>query len=138
MRSKSLPALPRTRDLGRGYSFRLLSAWELLEARREGETLPGDEEALRMNACLLARALLKGGRPAYPGGGAVLKALTAGQIHRLARLWGDFDRENDPKPWDEKAVDEAKKAWSTRLTSAFNGVCSALSALSPRRRGPGT
>ena len=46
-------------SLENGFDLRLLSALEILQARREGETLSGDggERALCSNACLLARAL---------------------------------------------------------------------------------
>jgi hypothetical protein len=120
--------LPTERDLGNGYTLRLLSAWEELECRREGEELAQEDRdrALCANACLLAHALYRGDRPAFESGQEVLEGLTAGQIGDLARRWGEFDRECDPAPWDEKAVDEAKKDWSTRLASAFSGVCSRL------------
>ena len=140
MRAVSLLALPREKSLGRGYSLRLLSAQEALTCRREGQELAGEEQdtALPMNACLVAHALLKKGKPAFPDGKAVLEAMTAGQIAHLAGLWSDFDHEADPKPWDEEAVANAKKGWSTRLTSAFSGVCSALSALFPPKTGSRT
>ena len=105
---------PREKDLGRGWSLRLLPAWEAMEARAEGEELAGEgrEGALCANACLLARA--------------------------LAPRWGEFDRENNPSALDgEEAVDGAKKAWSARLMSAFSGVCSRLLGRCPPRRGPG-
>ena len=44
MREVSLLSLPRARSLGRGYTLRLLSAWEALQCRREGEELAGDEK----------------------------------------------------------------------------------------------
>lgn len=127
--------LPRRRALKNGWELRLLSAWEEMEARREGAVLArdGKDAALCANAALLSRALLRKGKSAFENGEAVLKALTAGQIAHLARQWGDFDRECDPAPWDEKAVDEAKKGWSTRLMSAFAGACSRLLALFRRR-----
>lgn len=118
-------SLPREKELGRGLSLRLLSAREELECRREGKVLAGEEgdEALCANACLLAHALLKNGAPALSSGREALEKLTAGQIALLAQTWGEFDRECDPAPWDEKAVAETKKGWSARLMSAFNGVC---------------
>ena len=138
MRGLSLLSLPRERSLGGGYALRLLPAREALQCRAEGEALAAGEKdkALSANACLIAHALLKKDKPVFQNGQEVLDTLTAGQIAHLAALWGDFDRECDPKPWDEKAVEEAKKGWSTRLTSAFSGVCSALSALFPPRSGP--
>ena len=125
MSGAEVTAPTRIQPLGAGYSFRLLSAWEAMECRREGKAHAAGEEdeALWMNACLLARALQKGGKAAYPDGEAVIRALTAGQIACLAGRWAAFDRENDAKPWDEKAVEETKKGWGTRLMSAFSGVC---------------
>lgn len=131
--------LPRERELGRGLSLRLLSAWEELECRREGEELAGEERdrALCANACLVARTLRRNGEAAFESGREVLERLTAGQIGLLAEKWGEFDRECDPAPWDEGAVTEAKKGWSTRLMNAFSGVCSRLLGPFPRRGGPG-
>ena len=79
--------------------------------------------------------LWKDGYPLYQNGAEVLEKLTAGQIAYFAGLWAEFDRECDPAPWDGEAVDRAKKAWSTRVMSAFNGACSVCSALCPPRRG---
>ena len=52
-----------------GRELRLLSALEVLEARREAEGLArGEAEAaLCANACLLARALERGGQPVRSG-----------------------------------------------------------------------
>ena len=57
-----------------GRELRLLSALEVLEARREAEGLArGEAEAaLCANACLLARALERGGQPVFADGGAAL------------------------------------------------------------------
>ena len=132
-------ALPRWKVLGKGFSLRLLPAWEELECRRAGEELAGEERdvALCTNACLVAHALLRDGKSAFESGKEVLEGMTAGQIAHLAETWGEFDRECDPGPWDERAVDEAKKGWSTRLMSAFSGVCSRLLEFFLPRRGRG-
>ena len=129
---------PRVKDLGGGWSLRLLSAREELEARAEGEALASDERdrALCANACLLSRALLKRGKSCFDSGRAVLEALTAGQIADMARRWGEFDRACNPSALEKETVDEAKKAWSARLMSAFSGACSAHSARFPRKSGP--
>ncbi len=131
--------LPRFRAMENGYALRLLPAWEELEARREGEDLAAEERdgALCANACLLAHALLKDGEPAFSDGREVLETLSAGQIDHLARRWGEFDRECDPAPWDGEAVAQAKKAWSTRLMSAFSGVCSNILGRCPPKSGRG-
>ena len=131
--------LPRERGLGEGWSLRLLTAREEMECRREGLELAAEEgegqEALCANACLVARVLRRRGKAVFGSGREALERLTAGQISRLAAEWGEFDRECDPGPWEEKAVDEAKKGWSARLMSAFSGVCSKVLALFRRRSG---
>ncbi len=77
-----------------GRELRLLSALEVLEARREAEGLArGEAEAaLCANACLLARALERGGQPVFADGGAALAGLSAREIGALAGRWAAFDR----------------------------------------------
>lgn len=70
--------------------LRDLSAWEVITLRRRSlrrAAGPG-EAALWANALLVARALERGGRPVYPTGRAVLKAMTVEEITRLADRWG--------------------------------------------------
>lgn len=57
--------------------LRELSAWELLQARQEASTLAQEETAfgLCLNACVLARALVRCGRPVYVSAEAALKRL---------------------------------------------------------------
>ena len=127
-------------EAGEGRTLRLLSALEVLEARREAADLAREdrERALCANACLLARALEKRGRPVYHSGEAVLAAMTAEEIGALAKRWSDFRRAENPSAEDgEERVDALKKAWSTRLMSAFSGACSGLLGRFPPRRGPG-
>lgn len=124
-----------------GLELRLLSAWEVLEARREaGELAQGERErSLCSNACLLARALERNGSPAFRSGAEVLQSVTARQIAALAKLWAEFDREADPSPGDgEERCQALKKAWSTRRVSACAGVCSKLLGRFRQRRGSGT
>ena len=127
-----------------GRELRLLSALEVLQARpvsviREAEELAQSEgeRALCANACLLARALENHGRPVFDSGKAVLAAMGIREIGALAAKWAAFDREENPSPEDgrERAL-ALKKAWSTRLMSAFAGACSGRSEPSPQRRGP--
>ena len=125
--------------LGDGRELRLLSALEVLQARREAAELAGsgEERALCANACLLARALEKDGRPEFDSGEAALRGLSAREIGDLAGRWAAFDRGENPAPEDgEEAVLSLKKAWSTRLRSAFAGACSGRSGPSPQRSGP--
>jgi hypothetical protein len=86
-----LSALP----LADGRRLRLLTAREVLEARRESLELEGDR-ALCSNACLLARALVREGEPVYPHGRDVLEDLSPEEIEKLAGLWADFDRRENP------------------------------------------
>ena len=118
--------------------LRLLSAWEVLDARREGDGLARDgrERALCRNACLIARALERKGRPVFENGQAALNALRVEDIARLADAWAAFNREWNPSALDgEQEVQRRKKAWSTRIMSAFSGACSGCSALCPPRSG---
>lgn len=122
-----------------GTQLRLLSALEVLEARREGEELAQSEgeRALCTNACLLARALEEEGKPLFPSGRAVLEHLSAREVSQLARLWDELDRAENPSPEDgEEEARVLKKAWSIRLMSAFAGVCSRHLGPFPRRSGP--
>ena len=119
-------------------TLRLLTAFEVLEARREAEGLAREdrERALCSNACLLARALVRFGRPVYKSGEDVLKTLTTGEIERLTKQWAEKNRAENPSPEDgEERVEARKKAWSTRLMSAFNGACLELLGRCPPRNG---
>ena len=121
-----------------GGELRLLSAREVLEARREGDFLAADgrERALCRNACLIARALERNGEAVFDGGHAVLDALRVEDIARLADRWAQFNRECNPSAMDaEQEIRRRKKAWSTRVMSAFSGACSACLALCRRRTG---
>ena len=129
---------PERTDAGGGRTLRLLSAREVLEARREGDALARDgrERALCRNACLVARALERKGKPVFESGQAALDALRVEDIARLADAWSEFNRGCNPSPLDgTREIERRKKAWSTRLMSAFSGACSGCSALCPRRNG---
>ena len=84
--------------LDNGMDLRLLSALEVLQARREaGELACEDRErALCSNACLLARALESGEKPVFDSGRAVLAGLTVSEIAALAGRWREFDRKENP------------------------------------------
>lgn len=119
-----------------GWTLRLLSAAEVLEARREAGELAADgkERAVCSNACLLARALERGGKAVFDSGKAALAALRVEEIEALAGAWAVFNQTENPSPEDgEERVNALKKAWSTRLMSALNGACSKLLAFCPGR-----
>lgn len=87
-------------DLGDGLQLRLLSALEVLQARREAAELAREdrERALCSNACLLARALERGedGTAVFSDGRAVLAGLTVEEIGALAARWSEFHRAVNP------------------------------------------
>lgn len=66
--------------------MRLLTAWELLEARAEAERCCTDAAALGLwqNACLLARAVTRWGRRPWADGAAVLKQCRPEEIEAMA------------------------------------------------------
>ena len=131
---------PKEMETEDGETLRLLTAMEVLQARREAEELAQEdrERALCANACLLARALERDGQPVFPSGRAVLEGLRVEEIVRLSQAWGEFNRRYNPSPQDcPGEVESLLKDWRTRLISAFNGVCSGLLGRCPQRRGPG-
>lgn len=131
---------PRQMRLEGEETLRLLTAMEVLEARREAEELAGEqrERALCSNACLLARALERGGKPVYPSGRGVLEQLRVEEIARLAGIWAEFNRTFNPSAHEgQDELERLKKGWSTRRKSALNGVCSAIFGRCLRRSGPG-
>lgn len=122
-----------------GQRLRLLTAREILEARREALELAAEEGELALcsNACLVARGVTRRGRLAYGSGAEVLEKLTAGQIEALARRWTEFSREEEPGlGLTEGRLEALKKAWSTCRGSAFGGVCSGNLGRCRQRRGP--
>ena len=133
-----LTAGRRRKKLSDGSDLRILSALEVLEARREAEEMGGTEEeqALYSNACLLARAWEKRGKPCYASAEGILKNLSVSQVQNLAGLWAEFDREENPGfSVHQKRLDALKKVWSMRLRSAFVGVCSVRSKRSQQKNG---
>lgn len=97
--------------------LRLLSAREVLEARREGEQLAaeGREKALCANACLIAKALERGGRPVFADGSEVLDSLRVEDVVRLSDCWADFNRRWNPSPCDgEERLEELKNSLNGR------------------------
>ena len=125
-------------ELGDGTQLRLLTAYEVLEVGREaaGLTVRDREKALCSNACLLAKALVRDGKPVFRDGMQVMEQLRVEEIAQLSCRWAEFNRRENPSAKDgEERVQGLKKAWSTRRMSALNGVCSAVLAyFRPRKR----
>jgi len=99
-------------ELEHGQSLRLLSALEVLQARREAAVLAQEdkEQALCANACLLAKALERDGAPVFENGGGVLARLTVGEIAALSGQWWEFNRTVNPSPsMPEEELEEVKK-----------------------------
>ena len=114
--------------LNNGMELRLLSALEVLQARREaGELAQEDRErALCSNACLLARALeqAEDHTPVFTDGRAVLAALTVEEIAALAGRWARFRQENNPGlNLTDGELEELKKNSVTAPVSGFDGGC---------------
>ena len=114
-----------------------MAAWlgqERVQVPEDELARDGRERALCRNACLIARALERKGRPVFADGRAALDGLRVEDISRLADAWGAFNREANPSPLDgEEEIQRRKKGWSTRLTRAFSGACSGCLARFPRR-----
>ena len=100
-------------DLDNGMRLRLLSALEVLQARREAEELAQSERerALCSNACLLARVLeTQEEEPVFSSGREVLSGLRVEEIAALAGTWSRFNREENPSlTMGQEQVEEVKK-----------------------------
>ena len=100
-------------ELDNGMCLRLLSALEVLQARREADELAREERerALCSNACLLSRALETGeGEAVFSSGREVLAGLRVEEIAALAATWNRFNREENPAlTMDQEQAEEVKK-----------------------------
>ncbi len=106
-----------SRPLGDGRELRILPCQAVLEAKREALELEqeGVDGALSANACLVARAVVRAGKPVYPHGRAVLEALGEEEIEGLAAKWAAFDRACDPGLGTGRARVEELKGQLERL-----------------------
>lgn len=114
------PKARTVRLRGDRCTLRVVTALEVLEARREAAELAADgtERALCSNACLLARALWLDEQRVFQNGEQTLRTLTPGEIESLAAKLAALDRAENPSaedPWEES--EQRKKAWSTRPMS---------------------
>lgn len=99
-------------SLENGMELRLVSAWELLDIRREAGELSAvpEDMALCINACLLAHALEQEGKGVFSSGKEVLCGLSVEEIARLAQEWGSFNRRVNPAPsLGGEALEQEKK-----------------------------
>lgn len=114
-------------DLGNGMSLRLLSAFEVMQARRAAALLAEEERerALCSNACLLSRALEKEpGKPLFHSGQEVLSGLTVEEISALARRWSQFNREENPGlTLSEGELEDVKKNSAPPPQNGCDGGC---------------
>ncbi len=115
-------------SLNNGMDLRLLSALEVLQARREAAELAGEERerALCSNACLLARALehSEDHSPVFSGGAEVLSGLTVEEIAALAGRWDAFRRESGPGlDLSREELENVKKNSVTAKGNGCAGGC---------------
>ena len=111
-------------SLGNGMALRLLSALEVLQARREAGELAGEdrERALCSNACLLERE--EDESPVFSDGRAVLAGLTVEEIGSLAARWSVLRRESDPGlNVTEEELENVKKNSAVTRENGCGGGC---------------
>lgn len=103
---------------GTEFSLRLLSARETLALRREiaqEDIEDGQERALRANAALVRRALMRGEERAFSCAEEVEQAMSIGEINALAERYARLDSAgNFSAEEGRETVEALKKAWSTR------------------------
>ena len=114
--------------LDNGMDLRLLSALEVLQARREaGELAKAERERpLCSNACLLAKALERSDdhSPVFQNGSEVLAALTVEEIAALAQRWAQLRRDTDPGlEVNAEELQSLKKNFSLTPQNGCGGGC---------------
>ncbi len=115
-------------SLDNGMDLRLLSALEVLQARREAAELAGEERErpLCSNACLLARALerTEGHAAVFDSGRAVLAGLTVEEIGALAARWAELRRACNPGlTVTEEELENVKKNSGMTSRTGCGGGC---------------
>lgn len=87
-----------------GYQLRVLSAWELLQARREAEELGADPETagLRHNAGVLCRAVVRGNTPVFSTAAALLRQWSAEKVAQEMAVYREFARQIAPDCGDSE------------------------------------
>lgn len=90
------------------YELRILSAWELMQARQEAEELNGgkDTAALRGNACILRRAVVRGNTQMFSSGAEVLATWSAEKIADEMRAYRSLASRVAPDCGQENRVRE--------------------------------
>lgn len=90
----------------KGHELRILSAWELMQARREAEDIPGEKEteALRRNAAILSRAVYRGGMRMFSSGRAVLEQWSGEKIGAEMAAYRKLAQQVDPDCGQEERV----------------------------------
>lgn len=89
-----------------GYQLRILSAWELLQARQEAEDLGTSPETagLRHNAGILSRAVVRGNVPVFASAEDLLQQWSAEKIALEMEAYRLFARRVSPDCSDSEQV----------------------------------
>lgn len=95
-----------------GHTLRILSAWELMQAQAEAESMEGTEEtrALRGNACVLSRGVYRDGVPMFSSGQEVLEQWSGEKISREMEAYRAMAAQVDPDCGQEELVGQLSEA----------------------------
>ena len=100
------------RALEDGLELRAAPAFAVLQARKEAMEESREEPetlGLWMNACLLAKAVFRGGRPAFADGKALLQAVPMETLTRWTEAYAALCREENP-PCSAQNAEKAAEA----------------------------
>ena len=123
----------RRRACAGPFELRVLTAWELLQARREAKGLEQEalEAGLCLNACVLARAASVRGRAVFSSGQQVLMRLSAETIETLSARYAALSQRQ------RRRLQRCGRIWPRAPMSGSSGGCCGSSAFCPLRRAPG-
>lgn len=104
-----------------GYTLHLLTAWELMEAKKEAQALGSDPETagLRNNAAILARAVRQGSSRVFSSPEALIRQWSGERIAEEMAVYRKLGDQAEPDWTDEKLIeslrDKLGEDWEARI-----------------------
>lgn len=104
-----------------GYTLHLLTAWELMEAKKEAQELGTDPETagLRNNAAILARAVRQGNSRVFSSPEALIRQWSGERIAEEMTAYRKLSEKSEPDWTDEALIEKLRNQlgedWEARI-----------------------